>query len=158
MSAGRPRKPIVLLEGHKTKDFKNKRAESEAMYGNVPRALLVPPEHLTERAKTRFEQIVNDAFWLDELSVDLLTNYCYVWDRWMSVSEELLNEPETFAYHDEVSGEIKLKANPNRRALIEYGLAMQQLSAKLGLGNIDRLKLIAPDEDKSKNKFAEFVS
>lgn len=156
MPAGRPRKPISMLQGHKTKEEKRLREDSESTYSDVGRLMLVPSDVLSDRAKQKFEQIVSDAFWLDELSVDLLNDYCFCWDRWLDVAEKLKSEPETFAFQDEVTGELKMRANPNRRALMEYGLAMQQLSAKLGLGNIDRLKLVAPAKEE-KSKFAEFI-
>lgn len=156
MPAGRPKKPIGLVTGHRTLAEKQGREKAEAYYNKVPRLLLVPPDVLSDRAKQKFEQIVTDAFWLDELSLDLLTDYCVCWDRWYSVAEQLREEPETYAFKDAVTGELKMRANPNRRALLEYGLSMQQLSAKLGLGNIDRLKLTLPAEEQ-KNKFAEFL-
>ena len=154
---GRPKKPISLVTGHKSNEEKRLREKTEAAYANIPRLLLEPPDVLSERAKQKFQQIVNDAFWLDELSLDLLTHYCLCWDRWLAVADQLKEEPETYAFRDAVTGELKMRANPNRKALLDYGLTMQQLSAKLGLGNVDRLKLTLPAEEQ-KNKFAEFIN
>ena len=157
MPAGRPRKPISIVDGHFTKEEKRKRQEAEEYYQNLERDKLVPPSELSERAREKYYEIVEQAFWLDNLSAELLANYCYSWDRWLTIADELNGQAETIEYTDADTGALLLKPNPNRRALLEYSLNMQQISAKLGLGNIDRMKLLKPEEPKKKNKFLEYI-
>ena len=156
--AGRPRVPIKVVKGHYTKDEIKKRQENEDYYGNLQRDKLVPPAELSTRAKEKYMEIVEQAFWLDNLSAELLAQYCYSWDRWLLLAEELNNQDETIQYTDDATGELMLKPNPNRRALMEYSVNMQQISSKLGLGNIDRLKLVKPEEDKKQNKFLKYMA
>lgn len=157
MAAGRPKKPISIVKGHYTKEQIRQRQESEEYFQNLERDKLVPPQELSERAREKYYEIVEQAFWLDNLSAELLANYCYSWDRWLVLAEELNGQAETIEYTDAETGTLLLKPNPNRRALLDYSLNMQQISAKLGLGNIDRLKLLKPEEEKKKNKFLEYI-
>lgn len=152
MTAGRNRKPISLISGHKTKAEIREREQIEDVY-TVGRSRLVPPPELTLRARDKFEQIASDAFWLDELSADLLAQYCQAYDKWLTLVEIINDEPESI-----VDADGHLKPNPNRKALLDYGIVMQQISAKLALGNIDRLKLSLPaGTEKPANKFAKFA-
>lgn len=152
MTAGRNRKPISLIAGHKTAAEIREREQIEDYY-TVGRSRLVPPPELTLRARDKFEQIASDAFWLDELSADLLAQYCQAYDKWLTLVEIINEEPESI-----VDADGHLKPNPNRKALLDYGIVMQQISSKLALGNIDRLKLSLPaDTEKPANKFAKFA-
>ena len=152
--AGRNRVPISVIKSHLTKEEIKARQESEAYYNNLQRDKLVPPEQLSQRAKLKYMEIVDQAFWLDNLSADLLASYVHSWDRWLLLVSEMEEQAETIEYTDEATGEIIMKPNPNRRAMLDYSLNMQQLSSKLGLGNIDRLKLVKPvDENKPENRF-----
>ena len=153
-----PVKPVVLHTGNSlTMKEKSKRQASEEAF-MVGRLHLVPPDELSERAKLKFEQIVAEAFWLDELSVDLLAAYCHAWDRWLTLVEEMNGQ------HDVIIGVNKegkqtIRGNPNRTALLQYVVTMQQLSGKLGLGNIDRLRLVGePPAKEKENDFAEFMA
>ena len=156
MTAGRPKKPIYLISGHKTKREIAERKASEGAF-RVGRLHLVPPPELTLRARDKFEQIANEAFWLDELSADLLAEYCQAYDKWLTLVEIINDEPETVVEID-AKGVERLKPNPNRKALLEYCMVMQQISSKLALGNVDRLKLsLSGDAEKPVNKFAKFA-
>lgn len=150
--AGRPRKPISVVAGHRTKKEIAERERNENHFGSVPRFRLVPPDELSDRAKRKFNEIAGEAFWLDELSADILAAYCLAWDRWLDVAAAMRNEPDTY-----MDADGKMCANPNRRALLEYQNAIVQASSKLGLGNIDRLKLVKPAEEKPKSRFASFL-
>ena len=150
--AGRPRKPITIVTGHKTKKELGSREAAEKYYGQIPRSRLVPPDELSDRARLKFEQVASEAFWLDELSTDILGAYCMAWDRWLDVAAAMQGQPDTL-----MSPDGKFYANPNRRALLEYQNAMVQASTKLGLANIDRLKLEKPVAEKPKSKFASFM-
>ena len=153
MAAGRYRSPITVLSGHYSKEFKKLRKESEKVYGEVPRLKLVAPDYLSERAKDKFDGIVNDAFWLDQLSVDILAAYCMAWDRYDQLAMQLKEEPDSLK-----DDKGKWYPNPNRKALLDYQDTMLQCSARLGLGNIDRLKLVAPTKKKEDNKFSKFMN
>ncbi len=151
MTAGRPRKPIELITGHLSKEDLKNRTQAESEYTEVSRMRLVPPDELTDRAKEMFNQIVSDAFWLDELSVHLLTAYCVCADRMLTCTADLQNEPDVLVTE---TGFIK---NPKTRLLIDYGNTLAVLSAKLGLGNIDRLKIAKPKQKKAENRFEKFL-
>ena len=73
-------KPIELVKAKISKEKRAYRTEAEKAY-KVSRLRLVPPDELSERAKMKFIEIANEAFWLDELSTDLLASYCVTWER-----------------------------------------------------------------------------
>lgn len=148
--------PIVLHTGHNlTKEEKRQRMEQEDIY-RVGRLRLVPPDELSDRAKLHFQQIVASAFWLDELSADLLAAYCVAYDKFLNVVADMDGQAETFITKTK-NGRVA-KQNPNRQALRNYTDMLCQLSAKLGLGNIDRLRLsMQQEEKKEENPFEMFM-
>ena len=151
-------KPISIHRGRSiTVAQKNERASAEEHY-KVGRLHMIPPEELSERAKLKFEQIANEAFWLDELSTDLLAAYCVAWDKWLGVVEAMDGADEVMMYVNN-KGETISRQNPLRRPLIQYVEQMCLLSGKLGLGNIDRLKLTLPATGAVENAdpFAEYM-
>lgn len=153
-------KPVILHTG-RSYSVKEREARQHAEDAfKVGRLKLVPPDELTERAKNKFEQIANEAFWLDELSTDLLAAYCHAWDRWLSTVEAMNGTGEIVAI-ESPKGDAMTKQNPLRYALRTYVSMMQELSAKLGLGNIDRLRLSVPAASESKkeeNPFDAFMA
>lgn len=153
-------KPVILHTG-RSYSVKEREARQQAEDAfKVVRLRLVPPDELTERAKNKFEQIANEAFWLDELSTDLLAAYCHAWDRWLSTVEAMNGTGEIVAI-ESPKGDAMTKQNPLRYALRTYVSMMQELSAKLGLGNIDRLRLSVPAASESKkeeNPFDAFMA
>jgi P27 family predicted phage terminase small subunit len=113
----------------------------------------VPPDELSPRAKIKFQQIAAEAFWLDELSVDLLAAYVHAWDRWLDCVA-MMDETQEVIVNDG-----KMKQNPYRQPLRTYVAMMEELSGKLGLGNIDRLKLSLPaTEKKEEDPFENFMA
>lgn len=156
-------KPIVLQTGRSyTVEQRQKRERSEESY-KVGRLHLVPPDELTDRAKQKFEQIVAEAFWLDELSVDLLSAYCHAWDRWLDCVEAMNGNSDVVMVSNQKTGETQAKQNPYRYGLRAYVTMMEELSAKLGLGNIDRLRLSIPvseeeQKQKEENPFNQFMA
>ena len=153
-------KPIVLHTGRNgTVAERRKREQQEDIY-RVGRLRLVPPDELSERAKMKFQQIANEAFWLDELSVDLLSAYCDVWDKWLNTVEAMKGQNEIIIQRRK-DGRM-YKQNPYRIPLRTYITTMEELSGKLGLGNIDRLKLSLPvtkdGEKPEENPFEEFMA
>lgn len=152
-------KPIVLHTARNgTVEARRKRAESEDIY-KVGRLRLVPPDELSPRAKEKFEQIVQEAFWLDELSVDLLSAYCHAWDRWLDCVEAM-NGTADVVITTNSKDERVAKQNPYRYGLRTYVTIMEELSSKLGLGNIDRLRLSMPvtEKEKESNPFEAFMA
>lgn len=153
-------KPIVLHTGRSyTVEERRKRAEEENIY-RVNRLGLVPPDELNERAKLKFEQIANEAFWLDSLSVDFLAAYCQAWDRWLTIVETM-NDTSDVVLQTNNKGETVAKQNPYRYGLKSYLSIMADMSVKLGLSAIDRLRLLSPTketEKKENNPFEEFMA
>lgn len=143
-------KPIVLSTGKIGKDKRKAREEAEATY-RLSRLKLVPPDELNDRAKRHFEEIAQEAFWLDELSADLLAAYCVAYDRFLTLTAEMNKQSDTF-----IEGS-KVISNPNRHALLEYANTLRGISVSLGLGNVDRLKLALKMEKEKTNKFDEFA-
>lgn len=146
-------KPIVLHTGRSyTVEQRRERAQAEDIY-RVGRLKLVPPDELSPRAKIKFQQIAAEAFWLDELSVDLLAAYVHAWDRWLDCVA-MMDETQEVIVNDG-----KMKQNPYRQPLRTYVAMMEELSGKLGLGNIDRLKLSLPaTEKKEEDPFENFMA
>lgn len=153
-------KPVVLHTSRQlSKEEKRKRREEEDIY-RVGRLELVPPDELSERAKIKFQQIADLAFWLDSLSVDALAAYCQAWDRWLTCVEKMDGTDDVVLQRN-VKNEIVAKQNPYRYALRTYLTIMQEMSAKLALYAVDRLRLNQPEEKKKeeeKNPFEEFMS
>ena len=153
-------KPIVLHTGRSvSKEERRRREEAENIY-KLERLKLVPPEELSERAKTIFENIVNEAFWLDNLDVFFVAGFAHAYDRWLEVVEKM-NGTDDVIITENAKGEAVAKQNPYRYALRSYANIMQEFSARLGLSAIDRLKLTAPvteQKQKEENPFEEFMS
>ena len=153
-------KPIVLHTGRSyTVEERRKRAEEENIY-KVGRLGLVPPDELNERAKAKFEQIVSEAFWLDALSADFLAAYCHAWDRWLSIVEAMEGTSDVILTEGK-KGEAVAKQNPYRYGLKSYLSIMEEMSAKLGLSAIDRLRLMSPVTEQTKqqeNPYEEFMT
>lgn len=151
-------KPIVLHSSRNlTPAEKRKRAEEEDVY-RVERLGLVPPKELSRRAKKHFEQIAEVAFWLDELSADLLACYCDAYDKWLLTVESMKNTDEVIITQN-AKGELVAKQNPYRTALRTYASIMSEMSAKLAISNVDRLRLTLPGKDKKEdvNPFEMFM-
>ena len=153
-------KPVVLHTRHLTKEEKRKRREEEDIY-KVGRLELVPPDELSERAKIKFQQIADLAFWLDSLSVDALAAYCQAWDRWLDCVEKM-DDTDDVVLQRNAKNEVVAKQNPYRYALRTYLTIMQEMSSKLALYAVDRLRLNQQTEEKKKaeekNPFEEFMS
>ena len=148
-------KPVVLHTGRSiTVAEKKEREKNEEMY-RVGRLRLEPPDELSERAKLKFRQIVAEAFWLDELSTDLLAAYCHAWDRWLDCVAAMDGNGDVLMVTNQKTGEIQAKQNPMRSPLRQYVTMMSEMSAKLGLSNIDRLKLTNPVTEEEKQKIVE---
>lgn len=152
---GRPRKLLDFNKKHFTKDEISERQASEKSY-KLRRDELTPPDKLSARAKTEFERIKDAAFWLDNLDREELTFYAFYWDRALSIIEEYENQPEVME-QTLGDGTSKIISNPLRKALREYHGELRAISSKLGLSSIDRLKLLAPQNEKPANPFLEFI-
>lgn len=156
-------KPIVLHTGRSYTVAQRREREKREDEYRVGRLKLEPPDELSDRAKEKFRQIVNEAFWLDELSVDLLAAYCHAWDRWLDCVAHMDCTDEVILTRNS-KDEAVAKQNPYRYPLKSYVTMMQELSAKLGLGNIDRLRLINPvsaeevKQQKVENPFEQFMA
>lgn len=136
-------KPVALHAGRSiTRHDMKKREEQENVY-RVSRLRLEPPEELSERAKLKYIQIVNEAFWLDALSGDFLAAYCHAWDKWLECVAMTKDTPEV-AFTKKRDGSIDAKQNPYTRAMRSHLLTMEEMSKLLGLSAIDRLRLLTP--------------
>lgn len=156
-------KPVVIHTGRSYPIAEREARERSEEYFKVGRLHMVPPDELSERAKIKFQQIVQEAFWLDELSIDLLAAYCNAWDRWLDCVAAMDGTSDVLM-QENAKGEMVAKQNPYRYGLRAYVTMMEELSAKLGLGNIDRLRLAAPVPEKEavemkvENPFEEFMA
>lgn len=147
-------KPIILHTGHSVSAVERREREEREESYRVSRLRLEPPDELSDRAKLKFRQIVSEAFWLDELSTDLLAAYCHAWDRWLDCVAKMDNTDEVILTRNS-KDEAVAKQNPYRYGLRTYVTMMEELSGKLALGNIDRLKLVTPVSEEEKKKIVE---
>lgn len=147
-------KPIVLHTGHSVPAMEKREREKREEEYRVGRLRLEPPDELSERAKLKFRQIANEAFWLDELSTDLLAAYCHAWDRWLDCVAHMDKTDEVILTRNS-KDEAVAKQNPYRYPLKTYVTMMSEMSGKLALGNIDRLKLISPVTEEEKKQVVE---
>ena len=150
---GRPRKLLDFNKKHFTKNEIDERQSAEAAH-KCRRDQLISPENLSDRAKAEFVRIKTMAFWLDNLDRNELILYCFYWDRILSILEEYGDEVMEFSFGD---GTSRIQPNPLIKILRDYHGELRAISSKLGLASIDRLKLLAPKEEKPANKFLEFI-
>lgn len=153
-------KPLVLHTGHSLSKAEIKRREEAENIYKTNRLKLVPPDELSERAKTIFENIVNECFWLDNLDVFFVAGFSQAYDRWLTIVDKM-NGTDDVILSKNSKDEVVAKQNPYRNALRAYGNIMQEFSTKIGLSCIDRLKLTAPitaEKQKQENPFEEFMA
>ena len=135
---GRPRRIVEMNKRHFTNAEIEERQNTEKFF-KLNREQLLPSVSLSPRAKAEFERIVNEAYWIDNLDRNDLILYCFYWDNVANLVEKYDDCPE------------------KRKAIKEYHAEMRAISLKLGLSSIDRLKLVAPKNEKPKNKFLEIL-
>ena len=152
---GRPRKILDFNRKHFTKSEIAERQATESAFKSS-REQLKPADCLSDRAKEEFNRILSEAYWLDNLDRNDLILYCFYWDKALSIVESYDSCPEIMEIQSGDSSS-KIVSNPLRKALKDYHAEMRAISLKLGLTSIDRLKLIAPKQDKPANKFLEVL-
>lgn len=146
----RPRVIQAVASGHTSKEFKQARAEGEQRHRVNRERLFTPPDYLTEVSKEIYRDLVETAdkveLWddLDITQLGMLAQYVATF-QYASVA---------LTQQGFVAG---IKVNPLLYVQSDARKAINELSAKLGLSSVDRLKLIAPIPEERQNKFLELL-
>lgn len=157
----RPRKILETNKKHFTKAEKQARAASEQAF-RVPREQLLDFDGLaelglSETAIAEFKRIVNLADWLDDLDRNDLLAYVVNYDRALAIVKSPDAKREIMAQM-RGDGSKKIIRNPLWEVWKDCTAQMRSISLKLGLSQIDRLKLTAPTTDETPvNKFLQFL-
>ena len=158
---GRPRKALETNKKHFTKAERESRAASEQAF-RVPRDQLLDFDGLgevglSEEGITEYRRLATLAVWLDDLDRNDLINYCICWER----ARALAISPDARREVLQVTGSMgnrKIIRNPYVSAWADYTAQMRAISLKLGLAQVDRLKLVAPMvEEQKTNKFVQLI-
>lgn len=157
----RPRKIVANNRKHFTKEERAERLASEAAY-KVPRTALENFDAadlavLTEEARSEYKRLVELAHWLDDLDRNDLIAYCINFDRAARIAKNPDSQREVLAV-TRADGSRKIIRNPLLQAWADCTAQMRAISLKLGLSQVDRLKLAAPhEEEEPENKFIRFL-
>lgn len=152
--AGRPRKTTAVSTGKIGKEaIMNRKAQEERL--KLTRDNLKPPEWLDDAAAKEFQRVVDEAGQidlLDNLDLGFLAIYANAYSQYVICSKSI----------SEVGLMTKVDEEVNIHPLIsvqeKYVKQIMQCSTKLGLATTDRLKLIVPGKEETKeNKFLRFV-
>ena len=159
---GRPRKTLATNKKHFTVAEKDERRRIEEGY-KVGRAALEDFSHLEQfglddAARAEYERLVSAAHWLDDLDRDELIAYAIAWSRAVKIATSADAHREVLAL-TRGDGSKRLIRNPLWQAWRECCADMRAISLKLGLAQIDRLKLVDPaaSEQPPENKFLRFL-
>lgn len=156
--AGRSRKVIEISKRHISNEERKNRIEQESKL-KLGREDLEAPDWLTNLGKEEFKRVVEEAGkinLLDNLDLGFLTIYCNAYSCYVEITEQILKV-----------GYLEKRKSPNgiyktvHPLLIvqeKYIKQIMQCSTKLGLATTDRLKLVVPTKEESKeNKFIELI-
>ena len=158
----RPRKALATNKKHFTAAEKEARAASEAAF-KVDRADLCDFDSLknlglSEAAQKEYQRIVKAAWWIiDSLDRNDLINFCICWQRALSIASSPDAQKEIIL-QTRGDGSRKVVKNPMWEIWDDCCRQMRSISGKLGLSQVDRLKLVAPtDAETATNKFLRFL-
>lgn len=155
----RPRVIQAVASGHTSKKFKQAREDGEKQNKCDRDKLFTPPRYLGDVAQEIYKDIVETAdqveLWddLDITQLGMLAQYVATF-QYTSVA---LAQQGFVLDAMTATGIPAKKVNPLVYVQSDARKAINELSTKLGLSSVDRLKLIAPVPEERQNKFIELL-
>lgn len=156
--AGRSKKVIELSKRNISNAEKKNRAEQEKKL-KLGREQLNAPSWLPDLGKEEFERVVTEAAeinLLDNLDLGFLAIYCNAYSCYVNVTENI-KKTGYLGFRTTANDEYET-VHPLLIVQEKYIKQIMQCSTKLGLATTDRLKLIVPTKEETKeNKFIELM-
>lgn len=156
--AGRSKKVIELSKRNISNAEKKNRAEQEKKL-KLGREQLNAPSWLSDLGKEEFERVVTEAAeinLLDNLDLGFLAIYCNAYSCYVDVTENI-KKTGYLGFRTTANDEYET-VHPLLIVQEKYIKQIMQCSSKLGLATTDRLKLIVPTKEETKeNKFIELM-
>lgn len=155
----RPRVIQSVASGHTSKQFKQAREDGEKKNKVDRSKLFTPPRYLSDVAQEIYRDIVDTAdkveLWddLDITQLGMLAQYVATF-QYASIA---LAQQGFVMDAMTATGIPAKKVNPLVYIQSDARKAINELSSKLGLSSVDRLKLIAPVPEERQNKFIELL-
>lgn len=155
----RPRVIQSVASGHTSKQFRQAREDGEKKNKVDRSKLFTPPRYLSDVAQEIYRDIVDTAdkveLWddLDITQLGMLAQYVATF-QYASVA---LSQQGFVLDVVTATGLPTKKVNPLVYVQSDARKAINELSSKLGLSSVDRLKLIAPVPEERQNKFIELL-
>ncbi|EMJ5758567.1 TPA: phage terminase small subunit P27 family [Clostridioides difficile] len=154
---GRKKQMTSTTKKHLTKKEKQTRRNVEKQIKLDRDDLVTVPEPLNSDilAYKEFSRVVEEAgkidLW-DNLDLPMILLYSDAYSNYIKLKEYIEKTGHV------VSGKDTEKISPYVTAKFKYAELILKCSAKLGLATTDRLKLVVPENENSKeNKFAKFI-
>lgn len=156
--AGRKRKVVDISTGKIGKQAIKNRQEQEKKL-KLGREHLEAPEWLSCEGKEEFERVVTEAGkinLLDNLDLGFLAIYCNAYSCYQDVTEKI--SCNGYLGKRRTANDVYDTVHPLLVVQEKYIKQIMQCSTKLGLATTDRLKLIVPTKEETKeNKFIELI-
>lgn len=157
--AGRTRKVVDISTGKIGKQAIKNRQEQEKKL-KLGREQLNAPSWLSDLGKEEFERVVTEAAeinLLDNLDLGFLAIYCNAYSCYVDVTENI-KKTGYLGFRTTANDEYET-VHPLLIVQEKYIKQIMQCSTKLGLATTDRLKLIVPTKEETKeNKFIALMA
>lgn len=157
--AGRSKKVIELSKRNISNAEKKNRAEQEKKI-KLGREQLEAPEWLSLEGKEEFERVVNataEINLLDNLDLGFLAIYCNAYACYEEVTRMIVSSG--YLGKRTTANDTYETVHPLLVVQEKYIKQIMQCSTKLGLATTDRLKLIVPTKEETKeNKFIALMA
>lgn len=157
--AGRSKKVIELSKRNISNAEKKNRAEQEKKL-KLGREQLNAPSWLSDLGKEEFERVVSEATeinLLDNLDLGFLAIYCNAYSCYVDVTESI--KKTGYLGLRTTANDTYETVHPLLIVQEKYIKQIMQCSTKLGLATTDRLKLIVPTKEETKeNKFITLMT
>lgn len=155
----RPRVIQTVASGHTSKAFKQSREEGEKRNKVRRDKLATPPEWLSDVAQDIYRDLVENADYVelwDDLDITQLSMLAQYVATFQYASIAIAQQG--FTIDTFTATKIPTtKVNPMVYVQSDARKAINELSSKLGLSSVDRLRLIAPMPEEKQNKFIELL-
>ena len=151
----RPRKTMATSTGKIGKDkIKERKAQEKEL--KLDKLDLLAPGYLTTVGRTEFTRVVEEAKKidiLDNLDLSVLGIYANAYSQYVEITQELQQTDKATRY---VTDDNKI--SPLINAQDKVIKQIMSCSSKLGLATTDRLKLIVPQKEETKdNKYLRYL-
>lgn len=151
---GRPKKALANSTGDLTEKRKKQKELEESLVKVTANNIMCPSWVESEVAIKEFyrlAKILNNIEILTDLEVTMLANYCNCYDKFVSISLELENEPLVIEYTNK-AGFTNAIENPKFKVLLKLSKELRDLGNELGINMSSRLKFATIKAEKLNNE------